>query len=763
MKKIFLHCFFLSWIFTLQAQITPDGGTNTQVNSQNGVELIDIAAPNTSGLSNNSYSEFNVSSSGIILNNSGGTSASQLTGGNISGNSNITAGNQASLILNQITGNNTSLLEGKTEVVGTKAEVIIANPNGITCSGCGFINASQLSLITGTSQWDSSNNLTHFNIDNNGKIIVNGTGLDAEEVDVLNLVSRYHEITAEIKAKDKLRILAGNHNYNLQNFTLDSSTGIENNSGNLSIDISALGGLKAGSIELVSSEENLNVNYTANTTANNLNITVTGDLSFNTDFQNNGNINATILNFQVGGDFSYDDANNDFVLNASDNLVVLGSASITANNYSQSGTIDIAGDLSIQVTSKARLDDTASIKAKNLLFSAYDFYNQADFTITDSATFDIGNDFWNGFRLSGTDYDGGNISADNFNVTAGDRFYNWNGTINADNFNVTAYNFSNSYNATISADNFNVTTGYGFSNSATINANNFNVTADDFNNGSASATINANNFNVTAYSFSNSRSTINANNFNVTADDFYNLHNATINADNFNVTVGDDFFNYNKATINANNFNVTTDDFYNRDNATISADSLNISYNRLHNTDIIIGSNASYFGSIFIENVNTLPIVPDGASSTDAIQSSSGIDVINIARPDGNGISNNSYSDFNVLSSGLVFNNSASAVSSSLAGTIAGNPNYAASDSASLILNQITSNNASNLGGMLEVAGNSAAIIIANPNGIVCDGCSFANTDKVDLITAGNDVFIYNANIVLREFNVTAGDTSFIK
>ena len=143
------------------------------------------------------------------------------------------------------------------------------------------LNASQLSLITGTSQWDSSNNLTHFNIGNNGKIIVNGTGLDAEEVDVLNLVSRYHEITAEIKAKDKLRILAGNQTYNLQNFTLDSSTGIENNSGNLSIDISALGGLKSGSIELVSSEENLNVNYTANTTANNLNITVTGDLSFN--------------------------------------------------------------------------------------------------------------------------------------------------------------------------------------------------------------------------------------------------------------------------------------------------------------------------------------------------------------------------------------------------------------------------------------------------------------------------------------------------
>ena len=125
----------------------------------------------------------------------------------------------------------------------------------------------------------------------------------------------------------------------------------------------------------------------------------------------------------------------------------------------------------------------------------------------------------------------------------------------------------------------------------------------------------------------------------------------------------------------------------------------------------------------------------------------------------------------------LFFNNSSSAVSSSLAGTIAGNTNYSSSDSASLILNQITSNNPSYLGGILEVAGDSAAIIIANPNGIFCDVCSFANTDKVDLITGtanldavgmifdystvANDVFILNANIVLSDFNVTAGNSFF--
>ena len=85
------------------------------------------------------------------------------------------------------------------------------------------------------------------------------------------------------------------------------------------------------------------------------------------------------------------------------------SLEIIVNNYTQSGAIDVIGDISIQVTSEASLDDTASIKAKNLFFSAYDFYNQADLTITDNATFDIGNDllWWR--------YDGGN----NFSVTAG--------------------------------------------------------------------------------------------------------------------------------------------------------------------------------------------------------------------------------------------------------------------------------------------------------------------------------------------------------
>ena len=296
------------------------------------------------------------------------------------------------------------------------------------------------------------------------------------------------------------------------------------------------------------------------------------------------------LNLQVGGDFSYDDANNgnDFVLNASDSIVVLGNASITSDNYSQSGTINVANQLNIAVSTEASLDDTASIQSKTLFFSAYNLYNQADLTVTDSATFNIGNDFYNGFYLNGIHY-GGNIIANNFNVTALHYFFNdRSATINANNFNVTAVDyFYNWHGSTINADNFNVTAGR-FSNevNATINANIFNVAVGtsfyNYNN----ATINANIFNVaTRYDFYNYGSaTINANTFNVaTRYDFYNYNNATINVDNFNVVTRYDFYNYNNATINANNFDATAgEEFYNY--ATIDANNLTISTSSLVNT-----------------------------------------------------------------------------------------------------------------------------------------------------------------------------------
>ena len=139
MRKIILttFLFFCLAITTVLAQVTPDGSTNTSTTDSGGVFLINIAVP-VSGLSNNTYSDFNVPASGVTLNN------------DVS-NPNITLGNRASIIVNQVTSSNPSLLEGILRVAGNGAAIILANPNGITCDGCRFITSvGRVDLVTGS-------------------------------------------------------------------------------------------------------------------------------------------------------------------------------------------------------------------------------------------------------------------------------------------------------------------------------------------------------------------------------------------------------------------------------------------------------------------------------------------------------------------------------------------------------------------------------------------------------------------------------------
>ena len=80
MKNIllFLLLFVLS-INVLLAQITLDGTTSTDTSDSAGTTIINIATPNANGLSNNTYTDFNISSSGVVFNNSKTGGDSQLT------------------------------------------------------------------------------------------------------------------------------------------------------------------------------------------------------------------------------------------------------------------------------------------------------------------------------------------------------------------------------------------------------------------------------------------------------------------------------------------------------------------------------------------------------------------------------------------------------------------------------------------------------------------------------------------------------------
>lgn len=112
-----------------------------------GATVVDIETPNAAGVSHNMYRDFNVSNKGMILNNSS-SDLTHDTLGNIAKNNNLANGG-ASVILNEVTSNKSSSLNGFIEVAGQKADVIIANPNGISCSGCSFINTDRAVLTTG--------------------------------------------------------------------------------------------------------------------------------------------------------------------------------------------------------------------------------------------------------------------------------------------------------------------------------------------------------------------------------------------------------------------------------------------------------------------------------------------------------------------------------------------------------------------------------------------------------------------------------------
>jgi filamentous hemagglutinin family protein len=187
--------------------IAADGTTNTQVTqTASGIDQVNIAAPNSSGLSHNKFTDYNVNASGQIINNFSGRVASEIAGGTginaitqtqigglVNANSNLRNSGAARIILNEVTSTHNTQLNGYVEIAGTRAEIIIANPNGITCAGCGFINTSKMSLIAGQSEFDQ-NGALNFDLKEQVDfsiplISISGLGLDVENVSAADIIS----------------------------------------------------------------------------------------------------------------------------------------------------------------------------------------------------------------------------------------------------------------------------------------------------------------------------------------------------------------------------------------------------------------------------------------------------------------------------------------------------------------------------------------------------------------------------------------------
>ena len=246
----------------------------------NGIPLVNITAPSSGGVSRNEYETFNVPDKGAILNNSYTLSKTELAG-YVQGNNNM-AERPAKIIVNEVTGAGPTSMDGFLEVAGNRADVVIANPNGITVNGGGFINTDKAFLTTGKPVYDGEDHLQRFDI-TGGDILIEGKGLGGKETGSLAILSRAVKINAGIWAKD-LHITTGANTVNAK--TLEASA-IEGKGGHpaFALDTAAIGGMYAGRITLVGTEKGLGVNNSGTWSAED-NLT----LDWNGDLKNSGTI-----------------------------------------------------------------------------------------------------------------------------------------------------------------------------------------------------------------------------------------------------------------------------------------------------------------------------------------------------------------------------------------------------------------------------------------------------------------------------------------
>ncbi|MCT7313272.1 filamentous hemagglutinin N-terminal domain-containing protein [Ralstonia sp. CHL-2022] len=319
------------------AGIVPDGGTATTVNTgATGRQTVNIA-PSVAGVSHNTYSSFNVGTAGADLNN---TTVAART------------------IVNQVTSTNPSLIQGNIAVLGPRANVIIANPNGITVDGGSFTNTGNVALTTGQvsfNDFTTGAGQLQRNVvlnTNSGAINIGPGGLAGTMLN-LELIAKQVRVAGAVQnnftdPNSKVRIVAGNSRAevdtsvsptdNLSSWISYSSTGTGAPLG-LAIDITSGGSLTGGRIELVATDQGAGVHHAgaAYATAGDFAVSSTGDLQLATGTVKAAN-DVLIGTTGVIGNGSLTANRN---IQITSNKVHLDSSSLSAGTTSQTGSIVI--------------------------------------------------------------------------------------------------------------------------------------------------------------------------------------------------------------------------------------------------------------------------------------------------------------------------------------------------------------------------------------------------------------------------------------
>ena len=244
----------------------PGNQQPTVLQTANGLPQVNIQTPSAGGVSRNQYSQFDVAEKGAVLNNARKAAQTQMAGW-VQGNPNLAHG-EAKVILNEVNSANPSRLKGYVEVAGKKADVVIANPSGIQCDGCGVINAGRTTLTTGKAEVENGE-LKGYRV-KGGKVTVGQKGMDNSQSDYTDIIAEKAEIKGGVWSKKGIKVTTGKNNVdrtndsvvyvgdkNTDNTDRTSDTQGENQS--YSVDVSQLGGMYSEKIHLVDNGQGLGV------------------------------------------------------------------------------------------------------------------------------------------------------------------------------------------------------------------------------------------------------------------------------------------------------------------------------------------------------------------------------------------------------------------------------------------------------------------------------------------------------------------------
>ncbi|WP_136069222.1 two-partner secretion domain-containing protein [Modicisalibacter radicis] len=437
---ILVNCLF--WqpvvVFAGGVRVDPNGGNTRLDAAGNGVPVVDIATPNAKGLSHNTFRDYNVDERGLILNNATEKLQSTQLGGLIVGNPNL-RDQAAKLIINEVNGGRSSRLAGYTEVAGRQANVVVANPYGITCDGCGFINSPRVTLTTGKPIIESGE-LDHFAVEQ-GQVAIEGLGLDATQVDRFDILTRAATLNAEIHAR-RLNLITGANDVDADNLATTPRAG-RGEVPALAIDSSALGGMYADRISLVGTEAGVGVRLAGDmaTNAGDLRIDVDGHLRM-ADAASRRRIAIDAASTTLAGETyaaegidsrSRDNLTLTGTLTSGDDIVLAAGRAITNGGTLSAGVTDDGQRRDGRLTLAAqRLDNHGKIDATTRIEADLDILDNTGDLLADELALTTHESLTNAGTMQGR----------NVSVDAGNRLANT-GTLQGDRLTVSVATLAN--------------------------------------------------------------------------------------------------------------------------------------------------------------------------------------------------------------------------------------------------------------------------------------------------------------------------------